>query len=125
MVDLNRSQKQIQKAANDFAKGEFDKDQALAMENANEFPDAIWKKAADLGFIGVHFPEAYSGGGMGLLDACLISEAFCRKDSSIGTALALSASGAECMVRFRRCCNASGVSAAHRRRTDPLRLRLF
>ena len=100
MVDLNRSQKQIQKAANDFAKGEFDKDQALAMENANEFPDAIWKRAADLGFIGVHFPEAYSGGGMGILDACLISEAFCRKDSSIGTALALSASGAECLVRF-------------------------
>ena len=100
MVDLNRSQKQIQKAANDFAKGEFDKDQALAMETANEFPDAIWKKAADLGFIGVHFPEAHSGGGMGLLDACLISEAFCRKDSSIGTALALSASGAECIVHF-------------------------
>lgn len=100
MVELNRSQKQIQKAANDFAKGEFDKDQALEMENANEFPDHIWKKAADLGFIGVHFPEAYSGGGMGLLDACLIYEAFCRKDSSIGTALALSASGAECLVRF-------------------------
>lgn len=100
MGELNRSQKQIQKAANDFARGEFDKDKALAMETANTFPDAIWKKAADLGFIGVHFPEAYSGGGMGLLDACLISEAFCRRDSSIGTALALSASGAECLVRF-------------------------
>jgi alkylation response protein AidB-like acyl-CoA dehydrogenase len=100
MVELNRSQKQIQKAANDFARGEFDKDQALEMEKANEFPDHIWKKAADLGFVGVHFPEAYSGGGMGLLDACLISEAFCRRDSSIGTALALSASGAECLVRF-------------------------
>ena len=49
MLELNRSQKQIQKAANDFAKGEFDKDQALEMETANEFPDDIWKKAADLG----------------------------------------------------------------------------
>jgi len=100
MGELNRSQKQIQKAANDFAKGEFDKDQALEMETSNAFPDDIWKKAADLGFIGVHFPEAYSGGGMGLLDACLISEAFCRRDSSIGAALALCASGAECLVRF-------------------------
>ena len=100
MVELNRSQKQIQKAANDFARGEFDKDQALAMESANAFPEDIWKKAADLGFIGVHFPEACSGGGMGILEACLISEAFCRKDSSIGTALALAASGAECLVRF-------------------------
>jgi alkylation response protein AidB-like acyl-CoA dehydrogenase len=100
MGELDRSQKQILKAATDFARGEFDKDQALEMETANTFPDAIWKKAADLGFIGVHFPEACSGGGMGLLDACLISEAFCRRDSSIGTALALSASGAECLVRF-------------------------
>jgi alkylation response protein AidB-like acyl-CoA dehydrogenase len=100
MVELNRSQKQIQKAASDFARGEFDKDLALEMETANEFPGKIWKKAADLGFIGVHFPEAFSGGGMGLMDACLISEAFCRKDSSIGTALALSAAGAECLVRY-------------------------
>lgn len=100
MVELNRSQKQIQKAANDFARGEFDKDQALEMEKASEFPTAIWKKAAELGFIGVHFPEAFSGGGMGMMDACLISEVFCRKDSSIGTALAGSASGAECLMRF-------------------------
>ena len=100
MVELNRSQKQIQKAANDFAKGEFDKDQALEMEYANVFPEAIWKKAGELGFIGVHFPEAFSGGDMGIFDACLIFEAFCRKDSSIGTALALSAAGAECLLRF-------------------------
>jgi alkylation response protein AidB-like acyl-CoA dehydrogenase len=100
MTELNRSQKQIQKAANDFAKGEFDKDQALEMESAGIFPEDIWKKAADLGFIGIHFPEAVSGGGMGILEACLVSEAFCRRDSSIGTALALSASGAEAMVRF-------------------------
>ena len=100
MTELNRSQKQIRKAASDFARGEFDKDRSLDMESANEFPEDIWKKAADLGFVGVHFPEDFSGGGMGILDACLISEAFCRKDSSIGTALALSASGAECLVRF-------------------------
>ncbi|MBI9082459.1 MAG: acyl-CoA/acyl-ACP dehydrogenase [Desulfobacterales bacterium] len=100
MVELNRSQKQIQKAASDFARGEFDKDLALEMESANEFPEKIWKKAADLGFIGVHFPEAFSGGGMGMMDACLISEAFCRKDSSMGTALSLSTAGAECLVRF-------------------------
>ena len=100
MVELNRSQKQIQKAASDFARGEFDKDLALEMESANQFPEKIWKKAAELGFIGVHFPEAFSGGGMGMMDACLISEAFCRKDSSMGTAMALAAAGAECIVRY-------------------------
>ena len=62
---------------------------------------------------------------MGILDACLISEAFCRKDSSIGTALALSASGAECLVRFGDAATKESVSATHRRRTGPLRLRVF
>jgi alkylation response protein AidB-like acyl-CoA dehydrogenase len=100
MTELNRAQKQIQKAAADFAKGEFDKDLALTLENENRFPEDIWKKAADLGFIGVHFPEAHMGGGMGLLETCLVWEAFCRRDSSIGSALATSASGAECLLRF-------------------------
>jgi len=100
MVPLDKSQKEILKAASEFAKGEFDKDQALALENANEFPREIWKKAADLGFVGVHFPEAFSGGGMGMLEACLIAEAFCRKDSSIGMALAMAACGAEGLVHF-------------------------
>lgn len=100
MVELNRSQKEIQKAARDFAKGEFDKDLALEMETAGTFPEAIWKKAAELGFLGAHFPEALSGGGMGMVETCLIAEEFCRKDSSIGLALGLAAHGAACLVRF-------------------------
>lgn len=100
MVPLDKSQKEILKAAAEFAKGEFDKDQALALEKANAFPHDIWKKAADLGFVGVHFPEEFSGGGMGMLEACLIAEAFCRKDSSIGMALAMAASGAEGLARY-------------------------
>jgi alkylation response protein AidB-like acyl-CoA dehydrogenase len=100
MTELNRAQKQILKAAADFAKGEFDKDQALDGERDSTFPHAIWKKAAELGFIGVHFPERYGGGGMGWLEACLINEAFCRQDSSIGMALAMAASGADGLVRY-------------------------
>jgi len=100
MTELTRSQKQIQKAAVDFARGEFDKDQALAWESVGEFPHGIYQKAADLGFIGVHFPEELSGGGMGMLEACLICEAFCRKDASIGMALAMAASGAEGLLRY-------------------------
>ena len=100
MAELNRSQREIQKAARDFAKGEFDRDLALEMETAGQFPEAIWKKAASLGFLGAHFPEAVSGGGMGMMDTCLIAEEFCRRDSSIGLALGLAAHGTECLVRF-------------------------
>ncbi|MCK5196455.1 MAG: acyl-CoA dehydrogenase family protein, partial [Desulfobulbaceae bacterium] len=60
----------------------------------------IWQKAADLGFIGVHFPEKYSGQGLGVLENILIAEEFCSRDSSIGAALILANFASECVLRF-------------------------
>ena len=97
---LTKSQKEIQKAAREFAKGEFDKDLAYEMDKNQEFPQKIWKKAAELGFIGMHFPEKYSGGELDMLDTVLLAEEFCRKDSTIGGALMLSSSASECVLRF-------------------------
>lgn len=100
MFELSKPQKEIQKAARDFAKGEFDKELAYELEIRREFPREIWQKAAELGFLGIHYPEAVSGGGMGLLESVLIAEEFCRRDCSIGTALALSTVGSELVLRF-------------------------
>ena len=98
--ELTRSQKEIQKAARDFAKGEFDKELALEMAKKHEFPEKIWKKAADYGFIGVHFPEKYSGQELGVLENILIAEEFCARDSTIGSAVILSGFASECLLRF-------------------------
>ena len=98
--ELLRSHKEIQKAARDFAKGEFKKEIALELNKKHEFPKKIWKKAADLGFIGIHFPEEYSGQGLGALENILVAEAFCSGDSSIGSALILSGFASECILRF-------------------------
>ena len=98
--ELNKSQKEIQKAARDFAKGEFDKELALELEKKHEFPKKIWQKAGDLGFIGIHFPEEYSGQGLGVLENILVAEEFCRRDSSIGSAVILSNFASECVLRF-------------------------
>ena len=100
MFELTKSQKEIQKAARNFAKGEFDKELAYELEKTGEFPQEIWEKATELGFIGIHFPEKYSGGDMGMLENAFIIEEFCRKDSSIGGALALAAFASECVLRF-------------------------
>ena len=100
MFELTKPQKQIQKAARAFAKGEFDKELAQEMDKGHAFPTKIWKKAADLGFVGIHFAEKYSGGGMGLLENTLIAEEFCRRDSTIGMALTSAGFAAECLVRF-------------------------
>ena len=98
--ELSKSQKEIQKAAREFAKGEFDKELALELDRKHQFPTKIWQKAADLGFIGVHFPEEFSGQGLGVLENILIAEEFCRRDSSIGCAMILANFGSECILRF-------------------------
>jgi len=100
MFDLDRSQKEIQTAARDFAKGEFDHNLTLELEKKREFPEKIWKKAADLGFIGIQYPEDYSGGDLGLFEAVLIAEAFCCVDSTLGIALTLAGLGSEAIARF-------------------------
>lgn len=97
---LEKSQKEIVKAAREFARGEFDKEMILERSVRQEFPKDICKKAADLGFIGIHFPEAYEGGGMGLFEHALVFEEFCKKDSTLGMAILFSAYAAECICRF-------------------------
>ena len=36
--------------------------------------DELWKAVADLGFLGVHLPEAYGGGGAGMSDLAIVCE---------------------------------------------------
>lgn len=98
--ELTKPQKEIQKAAREFARGEFDKELALELDRRHEFPRAIWRKAAELGFVGVHFPEAYGGQGLGVLENILIAEEFCARDSGIGSAVVLASFASECVLRF-------------------------
>ena len=98
--ELSKSQKEVQKAARDFAKGEFDKELALELERKHEFPRKIWRNAAELGFIGIHFPEQYAGQELGVLENILVAEAFCRQDSTIGSAVVLSSFASEIVLRF-------------------------
>jgi alkylation response protein AidB-like acyl-CoA dehydrogenase len=96
---LSKEQMDVQKAAEEFAKGEFDPEVALEYDEKQKFPSTIWKKACELGFVGIHFPEEYGGPGFGLLENALITETFCRQDSGIGIALALSDFGSEMILR--------------------------
>jgi alkylation response protein AidB-like acyl-CoA dehydrogenase len=98
--ELGKAQKEIQKAAREFAKGEFDKELALELDRKHEFPKKIWQKAAELGFIGVHYPEKYSGQNLGCLENILIAEEFCARDSGIGSAIILASFASECVLRF-------------------------
>jgi len=98
--DLNKQQKQIQKAAREFAKGEFDKELVAELERKHEFPVKIAAKAGELGFIGIHFPEEYGGQAYGTLENALIVEEFCRRDSTLGSALLLCDFASETVLHF-------------------------
>jgi alkylation response protein AidB-like acyl-CoA dehydrogenase len=98
--DLSEEQRGIQKAADDFARGEFDKEVILELERNHQFPLAILKKACQLGFIGTHYPEEYGGQGYGVLDNALIVEAFCRRDSGVGVCLSIANFSSEIILRF-------------------------
>jgi alkylation response protein AidB-like acyl-CoA dehydrogenase len=98
--ELNKEQLDIQKAAREFAKGEFDKDVALELDEKHQYPTEIWKKAGQEGFIGLHFPEEYGGSDYGCLENVLVVEEFCRRDSGIGAALMLADFASECILRW-------------------------
>lgn len=98
--ELTKPQRDIQKAAAKFAKGEFDKDLVLELCEKHEFPVDICEKAGELGFIGLHFPEEYGGQGYGCLENTLVVEAFCRQDSTMGSALMLCDFATETVLLF-------------------------
>jgi alkylation response protein AidB-like acyl-CoA dehydrogenase len=54
---LTKEQKDIKKAAAEFARGEFQPDLILECESSHRFPREIYKKAGELGFIGLDYPE--------------------------------------------------------------------
>ena len=98
--ELTDEQRDVKRAAREFAKGEFDRERALELERDHAFPESIWKKACELGFIGLHFPEAYGGQGLGILENTLVVEELCCQDSGIGIALSLADFSSEVILRF-------------------------
>ena len=81
---LSKEQQDIKKAAAEFAKGEFKPEVAHECELNHRFPRELYKKAGELGFVGMDYPEEVGGGGMGVLENVLIVEEFCKADSGIG-----------------------------------------
>ena len=56
--NLSKEQQDIQKAAREFAQGEFP-DVAVEFDREEKFDLSIWKKACELGFVGCFIEEKY------------------------------------------------------------------
>ena len=84
--ELTNRQKQIRLAAREFAEGEFP-EVAREYDRKEEFPREIWKKACQLGFIGLFIKEEYGGHGLGILEYSMVMEEFWRVDPGCGNIL--------------------------------------
>jgi len=96
---LSEEQKDIAKAAREFAEGEM-REIARECDLTETFPLSLLKKASDLGFIGVFIDEAYGGAGLGFLEHALILEEFWRVDPGLGQQLCSVTFGAEEILLF-------------------------
>jgi acyl-CoA dehydrogenase len=97
--NLTDEQKDIIKAAREFAEKEFP-EVAQECDRKEEFPRHLWKKACELGFVGVFIPEAYGGAGLGFSEHCLICEEFWRVDPGIGMSILAATFGSEMILLF-------------------------
>ncbi|MDY7035684.1 MAG: acyl-CoA dehydrogenase family protein, partial [Thermodesulfobacteriota bacterium] len=81
---LNKEQRDIQQAAREFAETELNKDILLEIERNPGFPWEIYKKSAELGFVGIDIPDEYGGTGYGLMERLIVTEEFCRAGAAVG-----------------------------------------
>ena len=87
--ELTEEQMAIKKAVKEFCEKEFTPELALEFDAKEEYPMALYKKAAKLGFTSMRFPEEYGGQGYGVLEDCLVTEEMCRADPGLGVAVTL------------------------------------
>src|SRR5436305_708987 len=85
--DLTDEQKNIQRLARDFALQEV-KPAAEELDRTKSLPYEIVAKLADLGLMGMPFPEEYGGGGADNMSYALAVEELGRIDSSVAITLA-------------------------------------
>lgn len=85
--ELSDSQKAIQELARDFAENEM-RPTVMKYDESQEFPSEIVQKLADLGFMGIAWPEELGGAGLTELDATIIIEEIAKVDPSVALTVA-------------------------------------
>jgi len=83
---LTDEQKDLKELAHSFAEKEM-RPVAWEYDKDGTWPDAVLRKAWDVGLMNTHVPEAYGGPGLDYLSGCVIEEEIGWGCSGIGTSL--------------------------------------
>ncbi|MEO8277742.1 MAG: acyl-CoA dehydrogenase family protein, partial [Thermoanaerobaculia bacterium] len=84
---LTDEQKAIQQMAREFALAEVDPI-VDEIDESQRFPMEVMRKAAELGFLGIIFPEEYGGAGLGYVEYVLVVTELSKVDPSVGISIA-------------------------------------
>ena len=84
---LTDEQKQLQRTVRDFAQSEI-APHVMGWDEASQFPSELIPKLAELGLLGIIFPENYGGAGLGYIEYVLAIEELARVDGSVALIVA-------------------------------------
>ncbi len=87
LFELNEEQLQIKYSIREFAESEV-RPHVMEWDENQHFPTELLPKLAELGLMGIIFPEEYGGAGMGYVEYATIIEELGRVDGSIGLSVA-------------------------------------
>ena len=77
---FTEDQKMIQASIRDFLEKECPSDKVRELEATEKgYDPGLWQKMAELGYLGIHLPEAYQGTGGDFLDLMILMEEMGRK----------------------------------------------
>jgi alkylation response protein AidB-like acyl-CoA dehydrogenase len=85
--ELNEEQQQIKFSVREFAESEI-APHVMEWDESQHFPDELRPKLAELGLLGVLFPEEYGGAGMGYIEYATIIEELGRVCGAVGLSVA-------------------------------------
>jgi alkylation response protein AidB-like acyl-CoA dehydrogenase len=86
-LHLTDDQRLLRDSVREFAEREI-RPHVMDWDEAQHFPMALLPKLADLGLMGIQFPEALGGSGMSAVDYCLCIEELARVDPAISLSVA-------------------------------------
>jgi alkylation response protein AidB-like acyl-CoA dehydrogenase len=84
---LTDEQQHLRRTVREFAEAEI-APHVMEWDEASQFPSPLIPKLAEMGLLGVIFPEKYGGAGMGYVEYALIIEELSRVDGSVGIIVA-------------------------------------
>lgn len=85
--DASETQQLVAASARDFAE-QYIRPNVMKWDESQEFPVEVFKKAGELGFMGVLVPEEYGGSGLGYHEYIAIVDEISQVDPSIGLSVA-------------------------------------